>query len=121
MKGQRAIVYDIEGTFIPTYFRPEKDIILNPLDERSPAWNIWQECWDPSDFESVANSLMPLHLAGSDPFWIHSARTIFASAAMKLQSVNKLSNQALLQPMFTESLGGIGQLIARLGSGILGL
>ena len=111
-KNQRAIVYDIEGTFIPKYFRPGIDIILNPLDSRCPAWNIWQECQDAADFEAVASSLMPLHLAGSDPFWIHSARTIFASAALKLDKDNNRSNQALLQPLFSENLAGIGELLA---------
>ena len=111
-KGQRAIVYDIEGTFIPKYFRPGIDTILNPLDPRCPAWNIWQECQDAADFEAVASSLMPLHLAGSDPFWIHSARTIFASAALKLDKDNKRTNQALLQPLFAENLAGIGELLA---------
>lgn len=111
-KGQRAIVYDIEGTFIPKYFRPGIDTILNPLDPRCPAWNIWQECQDSADFEAVASSLMPLHLAGSDPFWIHSARTIFASAALKLDKDNKRNNQALLQPLFSENLAGIGELLA---------
>jgi len=43
-KGQRAIVYDIDGTFIPNYYREGKDILLNPLDTRMPSWNIWQEC-----------------------------------------------------------------------------
>ena len=111
-KKQRAIVYDIEGTFIPTYYRPGIDVILNPLDTRCPAWNIWQDCEDAADFEAIASSLMPLHLAGSDPFWIHSARTIFSAAALKLHRENKRFNQALLQPMFTESLGGLSYLLS---------
>lgn len=111
MRKQRAIVYDIEGTFIPAYFRPDKDIILNPLDERSVSWNIWQECFDLADFESIANALMPLHLAGTDPFWINSARIIFSSASMKLLTQNKCSTRELIQPLFTEDLGGLCALL----------
>ncbi len=110
-RKERAIVYDIEGSFIGTYYRPETDIILNPLDVRCPAWNHWQECRDAADFEAVASSLMPLHLSGTDPFWIHSARTIFAAASARLQRDNKAQNQLLLQPMFTESLGGLASLL----------
>lgn len=110
-KGQRAIVYDIEGTFIPLYYRPGKDIILNPLDERSPGWNIWQECRDAADYEAIASSLMPLHLSGSDPFWIHSARTIFAAAAFRLQRDGKCYNKELLGPLFTENLGELSALL----------
>lgn len=110
-KKQRAIVYDLEGTLIPKYYRPEKDFILNPLDERSPAWNIWQEGEDSADFDSLASSLMPLHLTGSDPFWINSARTIFSSGAERLRITNKKNNRTLLQAMFTENLGGIVNLL----------
>ncbi len=110
-KKQRAIIYDIEGIFIPQYYREGKDIILNPLDERSPAWNIWQECVDAADFEAIASSLMPLHLAGTDPFWIHSARTIFSSAAQRLQKDNKMQMKELLQPMFSENLGSLASLV----------
>jgi len=112
VRRERAIVYDIEGSFIAAYYRPGKDILLNPLDERSPLWNHWQECRDAADFEAVASSLMPLHLSGTDPFWIHSARTIFAAASLKLKMDNKAHNQFLLQPMFTESLGGLASLLA---------
>jgi len=111
VRRERAIVYDIEGSFIAAYYRPGKDILLNPLDERSPLWNHWQECRDAADFEAVASSLMPLHLSGTDPFWIHSARTIFAAASVRLQMDNKAHNQFLLQPMFTESLGGLASLL----------
>ena len=42
-RGNRAILYDDSGTFISHYYRKGQDIILNPLDERCPVWNIWQE------------------------------------------------------------------------------
>ncbi len=110
-KKQRAIIYDIEGTFIPHYYREGQDVILNPLDARCPAWNIWQEGDKASDFESMASSLMPLHLAGTDPFWIHSARTIFSCAAQRLQALDQKTMKALLQPLFSEQLGSLFKLV----------
>lgn len=110
-KGQRAIVYDIDEAFIPLYYREGKDIILNPLDVRSPVWNIWQECRDHTDYDSVAASLMPEHLSLSDPFWINSARTIFSSLASQLDKKDKRSTQALLQPIFDNDLGTLGALL----------
>lgn len=111
-KKQRAIVYDIDGAFVPNYYRPGIDILLNPLDERTPAWNIWQECRDLADFDTAAISLMPEHLAFSDPFWIRSAHTIFASAALKLHAQNQAKTRFLLEPMFAESLQSLGNLVA---------
>jgi type IV conjugative transfer system coupling protein TraD len=110
-KGQRAIVYDIDGAFIPAYYRPGKDILLNPLDTRVPAWNIWQECRDLADFDTAALSLMPEHLAGTDPFWIRSAHTIFSCAALKLQTHSHPKTRMLLEPIFAEGLQSLGSLV----------
>ena len=111
-KGQRAIVYDIDGAFVPNYYRSEKDILLNPLDERSPAWNIWQECKDMADFDTAALSMMPEHLAGSDPFWIRSAHTIFSSAALQLAKKNKKKTKYLLDAIFDDDLERLTDLVA---------
>lgn len=111
-KKQRAIVYDIEGTFVSHYYRKGQDILLNPLDKRCPAWNVWQEGNKASDFEAMAVSMMPLHLAGTDPFWIHSARTIFACAAQGLELKNQRSMKELLVPLFSESLGSLSRLVS---------
>ena len=100
-RAQRAIVYDDSGTFIKHYYRQGRDIILNPLDKRCPAWNIWQDGNDLADFEAMAASLMPLHLSGSDPFWIHSARTIFSTLANKLKVLGNPNTRAFLRPMFS--------------------
>lgn len=100
-RAQRAIVYDDSGTFIKHYYRQGRDIILNPLDKRCPAWNIWQDGYDLADFEAMAASLMPLHLSGSDPFWIDSARTIFSTLANKLKVLGNPNTRAFLRPMFS--------------------
>lgn len=111
-KGQRAIVYDIDGTFIPNYYREGKDILLNPLDIRMPSWNIWQECSDMADFDTAALSMMPEHLSGSDPFWIRSAHTIFACAAMALSKREvKPTTKSLLGPMFDDDLQKLSDLV----------
>ena len=111
-RKQKAIVYDCDGTYISSYYRTGKDLILNPLDQRSPIWNIWQECRDSADFEAFAESLMPLHLANTDPFWINAARTIFATAAFALREKEKTpTTRKLLAALLTESLDGIKELV----------
>lgn len=34
-RGQRAIVYDSTGEFVSHFYRPDKDVILSPIDKRS--------------------------------------------------------------------------------------
>jgi type IV conjugative transfer system coupling protein TraD len=102
--AQKAVVFDIDGSLVANYYRPGKDIILNPLDARCPPWNIWQECRDKADYESLAHSLMPLHLSSHDPFWINAAHTIFSSAAALLNAMNEKQNTKLFEFLFSEKM-----------------
>jgi hypothetical protein len=68
--NRRAVVYDIMGTYVSRFYRPGKDVILNPFDTRSPGWNPWAECHHSVDYEMLAASQIPIALgaAGEDPF-----------------------------------------------------
>ena len=85
IKGQKAVVYDKKGCFVQQFYREGRDIILNPLDSRSPAWNIWADCRDGADFETMAQALIPEHHSNADPFWTSAARTIFAAVCQQLK------------------------------------
>lgn len=99
---QKAVIYDKKGCFVQQFYRPGKDIILNPLDARSPPWNIWADCKDGADFETIAQALIPEHQSSSDPFWTSAARTIFASVCQQLKKRNLCTMAALLEPIFTD-------------------
>jgi len=75
-KQQRAVIVDTTGEFVDRYYRPGKDLLLNPLDERSVPWHPWAECVEDYHYDELATNLIPL--SGHDPFWINSARTVFA-------------------------------------------
>ncbi len=111
IKGERAIVYDIDQAFIGEFYRPDKDIILNPLDVRCPNWNIWKECTDFSDYRRIAESLMPDHLSSSDPFWISAARNVFSAALGKLQEQKRCYTPTLLEYLFSSNTDGLHQLV----------
>lgn len=100
--GQKAIIYDKKGCFVQQFYRPGKDIILNPLDVRSPAWNVWADCKDGADFETIAQALIPEHQSNSDPFWTSAARTIFAALCQQLKKRNMCTMRELLEPIFTD-------------------
>ncbi|MDP3935374.1 MAG: type IV secretion system DNA-binding domain-containing protein [Alphaproteobacteria bacterium] len=73
-KRQRVVIVDTTGEFVSRYYRPEKDLLLNPLDARSVAWHPWAECTEDYHYDELATNLIP-H-TGHDPFWINSARTV---------------------------------------------
>jgi len=104
--GDRAIIYDKMGTYTATYFDSKRDIILNPLDQRSKAWSFYNEIRKESDFDYIANALIPEKKDSSGPFWTDSARIVFSVFAQKLQSqlksnpTNKKFLQLLLKSNF---------------------
>ena len=40
---QRGIIYDRGNNFIPIFYREGVDVILNPIDDRCPNWDLWEE------------------------------------------------------------------------------
>ena len=59
-RGDAAVIYDSKGTFTGHYYDQQRgDILLNPLDQRSPAWTPWAEIEDEMDADRLAQSLIP--------------------------------------------------------------
>lgn len=110
-RGDRAIVYDKGCDFVPTYFREGTDILLNPLDARCAAWDLWTECAKSSDYENLAAALIPMQSGESDPFWVNAARTIFASAAFQMAKDPQRSTMTLLKNLLTSDLETLGHLL----------
>jgi len=108
-RGDRAIVYSTSGEFIEEFYR-ENDTILNPMDERSPGWNIWSECNIPSDFDKVAACLIPSSSSG-DPFWTLAARTLFSSVAMKMKSNGDFCTRHLLRDLLSVDLSEVAKIV----------
>lgn len=109
-RGDRAIIYDKSCDFVHYYYQ-DKDIILNPLDKRCPSWNIWAECRDSVDFDSMAAALMPMPLGTSDPFWVNAARTIFSAMANQMRNQQDKSMLTLLQSLLTTDLDDMQNLL----------
>jgi type IV conjugative transfer system coupling protein TraD len=83
---------------------PTKDIILNPLDDRGQSWNLWDECRDSADYDSLAAAQIPMPVSTQDPFWINAARTIFSSAAFQMRNDPDRSVIKLLRYLLTADL-----------------
>ena len=111
-KGDRAIVYDKMGSFIPHFYEEEKgDTILNPFDKRSPIWSIFNEVEEPLQLDSIASALMPITKNISDPFWVQASRTIFTSVANKMKQQGETSNKNLIDNLLKIDLSDIAEMI----------
>lgn len=87
-RGSAAVVLDPDAEYVSEFYRPERgDVILNPLDERCPAWSPWAELRSQSfrmDAEALAQSLIPdapnsFAQSGADRFFRRSGRTTLVS------------------------------------------
>ncbi|MEJ2742977.1 MAG: type IV conjugative transfer system coupling protein TraD [Gammaproteobacteria bacterium] len=108
-RGDRAIIYATTGEFVEHYYRGDCDTILNPLDARCPAWNVWNDCHAPTDYDQVAQSLIPDARSG-DPFWTKAAQILFSMTAQRLATQNP-STAALLNYLLTVDLATLQQFL----------
>lgn len=93
--GRKAIVFDINGEFISHFYRVDKDIILNPMDERSAAWDIWCECNRSYDYVRMAKALIPDHKMEQD--WSTGARIVLAKLAQDMGETEGPTTEALME------------------------
>ncbi len=80
--GKRAIVYDTAGAFVEKFYRPGKDILLNPLDERTDHWSPWVDVPRDYHYDQIAQSTIPDKVG--DPFWARAARGTLVGVLRKL-------------------------------------
>ena len=77
-RGEAAIIYDSALEFVPRYYDPSRgDLILNPLDVRTPYWSPAEEVLGPGEAITIAKSLFP-DKEEVQKFFTESPRRIFA-------------------------------------------
>jgi hypothetical protein len=77
-RGETAIVYDPAIEYTPEFYCPERgDLILNPLDARSPSWSPSEEWRHEAEALTLATSLFP-DRRERDSFFTNAPRRIFA-------------------------------------------
>lgn len=76
-RGETAIVYDPAREFLRVFYDESRgDVVLNPLDARSPFWSPSDEVTAPGEAETVAKSLFPDGWKKGD-FFVEKPREIF--------------------------------------------
>ncbi len=77
-RGDTAIVYDPALEYTPQFYTPERgDVILNPIDARSPYWSPGDELRHEAEALTLATSLFPDRV-NENPFFTEGPRRIFA-------------------------------------------
>ena len=93
-RKQRAAVYDPTGDYIASFYRPGIDILLDPLDARTVAWNPWLDA-GVHEYAAVAASLIPDAGGNADPFFVTAARGCLEALLQECTSMDEVVYYAL--------------------------
>ncbi|MDC0660580.1 type IV secretion system DNA-binding domain-containing protein [Leisingera sp. SS27] len=108
----RAIIYDKMGGLLRDHYDPEKDIILNPFDERSVGWSPFNEVASLEGFAQIAEVMIPDQQGSMDSFWTQSARLVFQYTARELAKAGKTTNADLRKAIMNIPSEELGKLVA---------
>jgi hypothetical protein len=78
-RGEVAIVYDPAGEFTESFYKESrKDLILNPLDARTPYWTPSSELRNPAEARTIAASMYQPREDKRGEFFTDTPQKIFA-------------------------------------------
>jgi len=117
-RGENAVVYDPALEFMPQFYEPTSDVILNPTDKRMPFWAPSDEVQYPAEALALAGSLFP-DKPRDNTFFTEASRKIFAHLLRYrptpqdltnwMKDVNELDKRIAgteLEAMIPKSAGG---------------
>ena len=108
-RGERCVLYDKMGSYTETFFDPERDVLLNPLDRRAPRWSPFLEARTARDFDTMAAALIPRQKDAADPFWITAARQLFSHGAAVLWKRGETRNRVLVDHLLKTELSALAE------------
>lgn len=110
-RGGKAVIFDLTGTFIETFYDPARDVILNPFDRRCPHWSIFNDCETRAEFTAAAEALIPHDGGGGEPFWVQAGRLLLVEACVRLAQHGHATNQALHDHLMVPALRDVHTLL----------
>lgn len=100
--GHSAIIYSTSTEFIRNFFDPQIDFIMNPLDDRSVGWKLWNEVEYPYHYDNIADALISdTGDSNSDPFWNDAAKILVSYTARKMAEKGDFSTVNLIHNLLT--------------------
>ncbi len=102
-QGDQAIIVDTMGGIFSRFYDKSKDILLNPLDQRSAQWNLWKEVTNDYILDEIAEAMIPDNRS-FESFWTQGARQLLSESIRFLRNDKNRSYQELIQMTLTLSL-----------------
>lgn len=106
-RGDKAVILDLKGEFTSYFYRPGKDMILNPLDTRTVRWTIANDInfnLLQADSEVISNSLINDLSAQSEneKFFLTAGKNVVRGLVYYAFSHNFKKNKELSKVIFSD-------------------
>lgn len=112
-RGDRAVLADGGGIFLGRYFNPQRDHLLNPLDQRSVSWSPFAEMQQEWDANALAKSLIP-DGEGAAKEWHYYCQTLVSAILIRCWETDQTTNERLLYYATIASVEELRELVAGL-------
>jgi type IV secretory pathway TraG/TraD family ATPase VirD4 len=86
-RGDIAIIYDLKGDFIRYHGNKEIDLIQSAFDDRSLAWDVFDDLKTDLDYKAFASAIIKEN-SQQDPFWTKAAQMVLVEGLRKGKSEN---------------------------------
>jgi len=97
-RNDRVLLHDFKGDFTQEFYdKAAGDLILNPFNEDSIRWSIFNEIDNNYDIDSIVSSLIPEPIGNEDPFWKLEARKVLKGAFVYLTIEKKMKNKNMFE------------------------
>lgn len=84
----RVIAIDPNGDLYSLFADPKKDVLLNPFDDRTKGWNLFNEIREESDYNRFTFSIVP-RAEGESEKWNSYARLLLKECMKYVKKNNK--------------------------------
>jgi type IV conjugative transfer system coupling protein TraD len=119
-RGDTAVVYDPDGTFLSYFYRGDHDVVLNVCDARMPPWNPWADCLEPQHLMDLADAMMAREPSeGGDSIWDVGAAHFIAAGLEQLRRNGRTTNRDLYELLVTMPLNEIEERLKGTPAGVV--
>lgn len=100
--GKCGVIFDRTLEFTKAYYRPEVDAILNPFDNRSVSWSIFNEVTERTDPDSLMKAMMPIkdENNATERHFTGNAQLIGATVIEQLRREGRETNKDFLDALY---------------------
>ncbi len=115
----RAVILDPHGEYAAHYYRPNRGhVIFNPLDARSQGhgWTVWNDVSYETDFDKIADIIIPPNPRATDPTWDLGDRELFSALLRTLTESGEKTNRAIWNAL-SSGAEGLAMILQRSEAG----